>query len=380
VTVRRTRNVYLETQSSRRGTIADDTDAVSFSSHPRFVAGLGMSADYAKYMRDFFEMSSEDLPPEDLARAFARHFITEGRNPQVHNLPIDHLYNISVLSVDTPLSFLTKRVPLIADTTLLTHFREARHLVYSFGDTPAAWGADRRDTRCYLRCPSLSELGAWLRSCRLLLCTGELFYTPDLLFEEYTETRYDDRGSTEEVEKSVASLCDVVVRNRQLADTDDHAAPLKHRLIQPLLRVELPYVENVDLATFSTISVDHHGALERFRDALRRTFLDLDAAQRSEDRDARIRRAEIDIRDSIRALQADYVALRRTAAFQVSGAAVATTVATLASVNSVMFSSLPQVVGAGGGALLFLKAMLDLQTARRRLEESPYYFLWLFSK
>lgn len=339
-----------------------------------------MTNEYAKTMTEFFRNVDQSVAtsPLELVKAFAKYFVDGDRQVSV-KLPSDKIYNISIVASETSLSFLTKRVPLVADTTVLTHFRGQPHLFYDYVDSPASWGANKIDTKCYIRCPDLNELGKWLIDCKPLLEQGEVFYFPDILMSQYTENRYDDTGNTDEKEHSIAHLCDLIIENRKITDIINGAI-LKSKLVRPIISLDIPYIENVNMCEFSKITLDEHFSLERFRNFLRHKFLDLKKAESGESFDAEMEKIGIELSEGVRQLGSDFSAMKRKSAFQATGGLIASVTAILVAVDGAVFDNLSKIIGSGGGLFILGKALEDHIDKKKRLQESPYYYLWLLSK
>jgi hypothetical protein len=341
-------------------------------------------------MQSFFQSLEKPTlaDPEKLALAYANHFW--GKNGWEHRhthqelqLPKkDPINNVSILAKDTSLSFLTKRVSLVSDTTILTHYKEKPHVFYEYIDTPpGSWGtgADRNDTTSFIRCPSLNELGEWLRKCKSLLLQGDVFYFPDIFVHRISQNSYDWEEFVDEKEESVGPLCDLIAENRKIIDLTSNEIP-KSSLVQPIIRLDLPYIDNVDLETFSKITADERDAIQRFRDFLRIKFLDLKANEGSESYNANLAKIGIELRDAVRGLNSDFDTLKRKNAFQVTQAVVSATTATLVAINSVALGTLPQVLGTSGGIIGVAVALQQYVSERHKFEDAPLYYLWLFSK
>ena len=348
-----------------------------------------MNNQYSESMRTFFDGldSSTERDPEKLALAFANHFWSKSGWENRHSgqkvtVPHDSINNVSILARETALSFLTKRTSLVADTTLLTHYGEKKHVFYEYEDSPpgpAGTGFDdRNDTISYLRCPNLRELGEWLKNCKPLLLQGDVFYFPDILVHRVKEGRYtgEDEWDSEE---TIGPLCNLIVENKKLVDTATTNI-VKSNLIQPILDLDLPYIENVDLGTFCKITSDEKESFLRFRDFLRLKFLDLKQNEGSESFDANLLKIGIELREGVRSLGSDFDRLKRKSAFQVTNAVIASTTATLVALNSAALGFLPQVLGTSGGLVGITIALEQYLSEKQKLGDSSFYYLWLFSK
>lgn len=351
--------------------------------------GLIMVNKYAQAMAAFFNGIDKETEaqPEKLALAFANHF-KKGRSfltGMKIELPVENIYNVTIANRSTPLSFITRRLPLIADTTVITHYRENKQRFHEYHDPIGMYegpiGAVAATT-CYLRCPHLIELGVWLRDCKPLLLEGDVFYWPDIVVERMygQDIRSADIS---ESEVSTQPLCDVIIQNKKLVDIST-TNPVKSQIIRPMLLVDLPYIENVDLATFAKITSDEREAVEQFRDFLRAKFLDLKQNEESERFETNLAKIGIELRDGLRKLESDYVALKRKRAFQVTGATIAAATAVLVVISSTAFGMLPELlgtVGTGGGLLAIAKALQEhISNRQKTIKETPYYYLWLLSR
>lgn len=336
-------------------------------------------------MKTFFAKLDKDLEnnPTKLAIAFANHF-WNGQHYHQHQeirLPTDNLNSVSILTRSTSLAFLTQRVSLVADTTLITHHREKQHEFWSYYEERGPeWNNYPQHTKCFIRCPDLVELGIWLRKCKNLLLGGDVFYYPDILVERQEDNRYyDEVGEVQTQEASIAPLCELVIQNRKIIDSTSNI-PIKSQLIHSVLELNLPYIENIDLETFSKITADEKDATQNFRNFLRLKFLELNENEGSTNFDRNLTKIGLEIQDGVRALNSDFKAIGRKTAFQVTGATIAATTAILVAVNSAVFSALPQLLGTSGGILAIANALEQYLSEKNKLKDSPYYYLWLFKK
>lgn len=343
-----------------------------------------MNSTYADLMVSFFKSLDKETErnPETLALAYANFFRESGARSFDTNIvlpPTANINNVSILSNSTPLSFLTKRAALVADTTLLTHYGETKHQFWHYSDSPPKAPNDGDTTDCYLRCPNLIELGNWIRDCKPLLLTGDMFYFPDIVVEHERESWHDGDVIATTSEESIHPLCEVVIENRKLVDSLPSVA-IKSRYIRPILEIDLPCVDNVDLSTFCKITLDEKEATEQFRDHLRLKFLDMKENEESEFFDSNLAKIGIEIRDGVRKLNSQLSSIRHQRAFQVTGAAVGVIAASLVAINNAALSSLPEILGTSGGIFAIAKAVEQYIVEKKKIQDSPYYYLWLIEK
>jgi hypothetical protein len=353
----------------------------------------------ASVMQQFFKSIDRKTArdPERLALAFARYY-WDPQYTATHEIRDDekgylfaseNKHNISILIQDTSLEFMTKRVPLVATSSVFTHRVDQGHQFFSDGFPPANSANTGWSVTGNIRCPSLTELGNWLRNCRSLLESGQVFYLPDIHIQRHEESGFTgNEWVIEEKDLTRDSALDLVVKNRQLNQqtTSDNLTTKinldkrKAALIKPVLTVDLPCIEDVDLATFSDITIDENESLQKFRDFLTLKFLEMKQNEDSEFFDTNLTKISIELREGVRNLNSDFDLLQRKGAFQAAGATVAAVTASLVAINSAAFGFLPGVLGASGGALALTKALEDYLNEKHKIANSPYYYLWLFSK
>jgi hypothetical protein len=325
-------------------------------------------------------MCGTDIHAE-VALRFADFFLSSHQKYGDRSLQFDPrshaLKTVSVVASETPLAFLTRRLPLVAETAILTHRDAEAHIVSSWDDGPPSYGADARARKDYIRCPSLTELGHWLLDCKPLLLSGDIFYYPELRMEVFHENYYMQDGEWKDVDITTNIVTELIVENKKLAEASERLT-FDSTFVKAVLQVELPYIENVDLITFSKITSDESDALQSFRSFLRSKFIELQKADGNNYFETELVKIGWDIRDGIRKLDSDLVSIRRKPAFQATGATILTTTAVLLAVNSIAFGHLAQIVGSGGGLMLAINAIHEYLSNRKQVQESPFYYFWLF--
>lgn len=339
--------------------------------------------EYARKMKKFFAVydSMRDVPSAELPKVYARYFWQHGSRGRIVGLPAaGSINNLSIASNGQNLGELTRRIQLISDVSMFTHFRERKHHFYSFSDDVPQPGAPGISQECYIRCRSMSELGQWLIDCRPLLEAGDVFYYPDIFVEqqlEYFDGFEDDTPKKRVREPSIANLCDVLVKNGKIVDQVN--GPVKKiRTVYPMLRIDLPFIDQVSMSTYASMSLDYRDALNRARDALRGQFLSLDDTIGSEKLETSLARVTIELRESVREIDSTYRAIRRTAAFSYSGASIGSVTAVLA--LSSTFAPAVGIIGGAGGLLAVARALESHLESRHKLQDRSYYFLWLLMR
>ena len=322
--------------------------------------------------------------PERVARAYVEAVWKVMREQSSISLPPrDNLYNFSVLAKRTDLDFLTKRVHLISDTLVLAHYMERRK--YHF-DTLQAGRYGHRTDECYVRCPSLRQLGTWLLACRPLFIDRSLLYYPDILLKTEgtrfinTDPYNPEMGSYEEESTPTADdICEFIVHNRKLVESSNHH-PSKSRLIRPILSVNLPYIEGTSLKDYSDITSNETEALRDFRNFLRYKFLDLDRAQGSEYFETELEKISLELEDGVRGVESELQRISHRRAVQAAQGVVGLVPAVLVAIDATALSSMVAMLGGASGLARITDALQDYKSNKMTVEGRPYYYLWLFKR
>jgi len=353
--------------------------------------------DYAKFMQKFYKECDEADEPESLAMSFAKYCkdtifrgaLPIGLSTGVTLSPaLKQLKNVSMLNANSSMEFITKRTLLISETSILTHSEgDQRQFDFFFSEGHASGWSDDELTY-YLKCSDLESVGIWLKACKPLLVSGKIFYMPNIIVNQIRELDYPGVFSrTEYVQKPLQDyVLNVAKDNKKLIqegtskeiETFRFQPKAVSKFIHPLMETEIPFIDNVGLETFSKISVDETEALDSFRSYLRTKFIDLEAAEGSEQQERELTKISFEIQDGIKKLQSDFKSLSRKTAFQATGATIALTTAILVAVNANMFGKIPELLGVSGGVFGVAKMFNDFFGEKSDLKESPYYYLWLF--
>lgn len=316
------------------------------------------------YYHFFEEIKSRRISsPASITKEFAKFFLDKELN--INNTK----HTISVAANNTSLSFLTKRLSLLSDNVIITH-KSDNSIFIALGETN-----DREDywSRISLVCPNEIYLGKWLLNCENLLLQGAISYYPKYRYTgcSWLSNRWDYTKSSISVDAIVSSRDIVEIENKNL---------VKSKLIRPIIRIEIPYIDNVDIKTFSKITLDEKSYIEPFRNHLKLNLLSIKDHEHGEFFDVELEKLGIEIRDGVRMLDDDLKALRRKRSFEVTGAVIAMTTATLIAVHGTAFETVSKVLGSGGGIFLLSRIIAENDFKKTALENSPYYYLWLFSK
>ncbi|MFJ2647937.1 hypothetical protein ACIO1C_14535 [Streptomyces sp. NPDC087420] len=252
---------------------------------------------------------------------------------------------------------LTKRAALVSETLLLSHGHGGTpHRVGSSMWAPpgASNGAQgdgmgwRYSTTEYgIYCPDLDRLGGWILDAEDLLRAGPVWYMPEC----WTTSQYI-RG-TEQPDPHRAPLptgvIDYLVRDGRAVDASGEQ-PLKSQVVRPVLRMDLPFVEGVDLKTFSRITVEEFDSYTAFRDFLRQSLLDMDESLNAVQSERELVKPGLHIKDQVRGMRAELLKARRKGAVAASGALIGSVGAVLVAVYGPRPCRPPSRLSARGAA------------------------------
>lgn len=286
----------------------------------------------------------------------------------------------------------TKRAALISDTLLLAHDPTATiHFLGQHGvarDTSGMGGAaqvnfglgqhlaqqNNRATRYGMHCPDLDALGQWLLDAQPLLEAGLAWYLPTYS-TAFVETSGGVPNQLSAAER--ARAVDYLIEDGRAIDASG-ADPIKSQLIRPILSIDLPFIDGVDLREFSRITVGEFNSYSAFRDYLRLKLLDLDPALNAVDSERQLLRVALDIKEQIHASRAEMEQAKHKRFLTASGAAVGTVGAVLVAVYGPALESAVATVGTSGGIWAMISALADNST--RRLREDKWHYAWTLSR
>lgn len=316
----------------------------------------------------------------------------------------------------------TKRAALVSDTIILTHhlpwgqFHDlgvsrtelSRELTHQerrmIRDEVAFWstsgGANGRDGRLEWRarrerferdnhressvgmfCPDLRDLGSWILAAEPILKAGLACYLPRYSLRVVSETldgRQQDVHSRSPYQAPAVDLfVHLLVRNRRAVETSG-VEPLKTRLVRPVLRMDLPFIDGVSLREFSDITVGEFASYSAFRDFLRQAFLDLDEGMNAVDSDRELLKIGLQIKDQVRATRSAMERSRRKRAVAATGAAIGSVGAILVAVYGPALASAVAALGASGGVWGIINSYADNDI--RSLKQNSWFYVWTLAK
>jgi hypothetical protein len=154
--------------------------------------------------------------------------------------------------------------------------------------------------------------------------------------------------------------------------------PIKSRLVRPILRIDLPFLDGVSLHEFGKITTEEFASYNAFRDHLRATLLDLDDAVDDVHSDLELVKIGLKITDEVRSVKAELGKVGRTRAVAATGAALGSVTAVLAAVYGPALKEAIEIVGTSGGVWGILQAAAENNT--RSLRENKWYYVWALSQ
>lgn len=308
---------------------------------------------------------------------------------------------------------ITKRAALVSDTLLLSHdgaglFHELGRISHDetlprLSERRERWLAENpedggfmqtptpddpiREVWYGMNCPKLRGLGRWILDSEQLLKSGLAWYLPSYTTGEregvrsdlrlnYGSNRYELIGPLYRLEERRRRSA-LLVRDGRAVESSG-VEPVKSHLVRHVLSVELPFIEGVDLRTFSEVTTQEFASYSAFRDFLRIRFLELDESLNSIQSDREILKLGLEIKDEIRSVRSEMNMARRKRAVAVTGAGIGSVSAVLVAVYGPAFQEALAAVGASGGLWGVLHAATD--NGVRDLRENKWYYVWALAQ
>jgi hypothetical protein len=229
-----------------------------------------------------------------------------------------------------------------------------------------------------MHCPDLAELGRWLLEAEPLLKAGLAWYLPSYAFST-SETENGVKGPRTKPEQVKA--IDYLVRDGRAVDASG-AEPIKSQLVRPVLRMDLPFIEGVNLRDFSKITIEEFSSYSAFRDFLRRSFLDMDMALNAVQSDRELLSLGLQIKDHVRSVRSDMEKAQRQRAVGVTGAVVGSVSAILVAVyGPALATAVAAALGTGsGGVGVWGIIHAATENSKRSLRQDKWYYVWALDK
>lgn len=281
------------------------------------------------------------------------------------------------------LHFLTKRSPLIFDTTIITLDDLKSKKVFKTRDYRGLLDEHHVYTQ------NISDLGKFIWDTKDLMLNGHLVFIPRI---ERTVVGSQNRQDEQEVyrvmpsdtvdskyNETITLISDAVINDKKVIEVKGNKIP-QNNYIKPILSIELPVVDNSNLQTYSNIVCDRYSALENLRLYLKAKMLEIDLSVNDETFFTKIEKLNIEIQKEINLLKNDVEKLNKQNIFRITGSMLSTLIATLVVVDSKLLTDIKTFAGVSGGAFLFFDALRGHIIEKAELRNRPFYFLWLLDK
>jgi hypothetical protein len=343
----------------------------------------------ARRMRKFFRTLKDEhrSEPKAVAELYGNLLWNSARDRLVDEkrLSRSRFYvGLSTGSSSDDFNELTKRATLISDTLLLSHDWAGEYhrlgerekqtkLAPSVGSV--GWHVPDRKTNYGMHCPNLGGLGRWILDAEPLLKAGLVWYLPS-----YSISRYEIQpgGTLTPISKlEQVEAIDYLIRDGRAVDASG-AEPLKSQLVRPVLRIDLPFIEGVNLQDFSKITIEEFASYSAFRDFLRQSFLDMDMALNAVQSDRELLKLGLQIKDHVRSVHSEMETARRKRAVSVTGAMIGSVGAILVAVYGPALEAAIAAIGARGGVWGIIHATTENNT--RALREDKWYYVWALAE
>src|SRR5262245_52075903 len=222
-------------------------------------------------VEEFLAGLPKRTPNDEVGKEYCRLFI-EGDEflPYLEAAGQGNNNNISVLCESDSLEFITKRIALISDLGILSHNSSAeQRILGSEHHAPGAYTVmgdyEEVDNYYYVDCPSFEDLGGWIKACKELIVNNSLIYLPRIKRVETSRAgRIYDKSYEMEWRTDHPALLDVVVRDRRLVKINTKNV-VKNRYLRPIVEINLPIVDNSDLAVFARVTANEKSSLDLLR-------------------------------------------------------------------------------------------------------------------
>lgn len=361
-------------------------------------------ASLAGVMQDFFGQLPRRAReyPESMAEEYGRYFRSwaELSAPESRDLFSRQRFHIGLVASDSDFDAFTKRGILVSDTLLLSHggagawsvverrvASNVRAISVGAHHFPQVVEGHSTWRTTSMKCPNMRHLGSWITETEELLKTGLLWYLPTFKIDttEQSEsgvttgfvntTRTTDEART----RRNLLLLDFIRRHGRIVG--EYAdSPVYSEIVRPILHIDLPFLEGVDLRDFSEITVHEFASYAQFRLFMRDAFVGLDDALHADQAEREMIKIGQQIQSEIWRIQGQMIAARRKRAVAVTGATVGTVGATLVAVYGPAFQEAVTVLGVAGAGGVWGIIQAAADSSLRALRDDKWYYVWALAK
>ncbi|WP_125262300.1 hypothetical protein [Streptomyces alboflavus] len=346
----------------------------------------------AQLMHPFFRKLPGGIKPHDAAIEYFKHLHKMSVNPPVFGKPelIKSQFHVGVSVDDSQFSDLTKKVSLVSDTLLLSHDRNAplvrvgklpdRMPVADPRDNP--WcdhsgfvpepGPGHSDDRSYwVHCRDVARVGQWILDAEPLLKKGLAWYLPHYTYVEKLKS-----GRTTESPKVI----DYIITGRRVIHASGgDPTEVKSRVVRPILQIDLPFIEGVNLREFSKITSEEFDSYRGFRSFLRGRLLQMDEGLNADNAGVELAIIREEIEDQIRSVTFAMREMRRRNSWAAAGAVAGTTAAVLVAVNGKLFEVALAALGLSGAGSLWQYLGFRAESGFHPDSCGKWYYVWVLS-
>lgn len=338
---------------------------------------------YSMLAKDFFQKTTLDkLTDKELGIMFIkslhelndRYFNKCKDNPSFKK---NSLNNISLLLDGSSLSDVSKKTLLLSNSTLLAHggsYNNSIDYKYIYGNE----NSQSRTARTTLtNCPDIKILGNWVRKSKDLIELGDLSYLPSVVYEEAVFYE-DDPYANSRLKEDISYFDGICQDNKYIKPIG--RGKLKSDLIKVISEIELPYIEAITYEDVCKISIDKYKHLVKFRGFFHNKFLEL--AGKVDNGYDKLNALKIgsQIKRETELITEDIKEIKRQAAASAAKASIASVLTYLVAINVENIDLIAELIGYGGGGMMFTSTLLKYIEDQKRTRNSDYYFLWLLGK
>lgn len=273
---------------------------------------------------------------------------------------------------DNSLDFITKRLFLISDHIVLTNNSNSAQLIY----TDYSKVDDGYAYSYYTYNNNLHDLGVWLQKVRKLLIEGYITYIPNSYRYLYDCDALGNKMYSGGIQQLTGSyiIQEAIDKSKKMI-TFSEKKYLPY--ISPVLEIEVPIIDEVDLEHFASIALENIDELKYFQDFLK--FSILNAGDLSQNN---LQKIALEIQLQLNDIKRAY----RKTLDRLKICSIAGGITTITAILFCIFPSISEVikivsgVGSGFGLLSFLQSNIDYFTSKSTLKDNNCYFLWALQR
>lgn len=319
-------------------------------------------------MKNFFKNISKEIyeSPEKLASEFLYYLM---HNFSQNNICDYNNANVIIVNNENSLEHVTKRCILISEQLFISNnpCLLPKKIYKDIGKNFIAYEYFSYNN-------NLSSLGKWIQNSKALLINGMVTYIPNGYINYYDCDAYGSYtygGTFNEYINNVSVTNEILSSSKKIITISKNKS---FNYIEPILSLNIPILDNIDMEDFSNITLENLDELQNFQTYLKYELLSIDNNNKTA-----LEKLSLNLQLQVNDIKHKYN--NTIYKYRINSA-----INCVATITAVLFCINPNIsevikvaagIGSGYGLINFLRSNQDYFALNENLKNNNCYFLWL---